>query len=435
MKRILPLLIGGVLMAGVAMAEINPVVFKLSNGLEVWVVERHVLPFAVFKLVVPAGSVFDPESKAGLAYLTSQMIGEGAGELSAQQISEEFEFMGANFDVDCNKDYVVATLKVTDRFMEKGLKLFADVVLHPTFPSKEFVRVKNEVIGEILKDKEDPSLVASEKFNELVYGKGHPYHRPVKGYLETVKAISRDEVLEFYREHYLPEGSKLIVVGDVDVKDLKEKLEGLFGKWLGKAPGYPKVSPPEYKPVKEVFPMEVTQANIVIGHIGVSRSNPDFIKLYVANQILGGGGLVSRLFDRIREKGGYSYAVYSMFVPAYYQGTFKITLQTKNDRADDAIKEVLDEVRKFVDEGPTEQELEDAKRYLTGSFPLKIDTNDEIAGYLVFAAFHNLGKDYLNRFKEMVESVTLEDVKKVIKKYIHPDKFTIVVVKKVKKAD
>lgn len=240
--------------------------------------------------------------------------------------------MGANFDVDCNKDYVTLTLRVTDRYMKESLELYADVLLHPSFPAKEFVRVKSEVIGEILKDQEDPSIVAAEKFNELVYGNNHPYHRPVKGYPKTVKGIALDEVVEFYKQHYLPEGSKFIVVGDVDVETLKKELEELFKGWLGKAPSYPKVEKPDFRPGKEVVPKEVSQANIVIGHIGVRRSNPDFIKLYVANQILGGGGLVSRLFDRIREKGGYSYAVYSAFIPAYYEGTFRITLQTKNEK-------------------------------------------------------------------------------------------------------
>ncbi len=430
MRKVLTVLLGGMLMVATSHAKITPSIFRLSNGLEVWVVERHVLPFAVFKLMVPAGSVFDPEEKAGLANLVVEMIGEGAKGLSAYEISREFEFMGADFDADCNKDYAVFTLKTTKRYMDRALKLFAKVLLEPTFPDKEFVRVKTEVMGEILKDQEDPGVVASEKFNEVVYGKGHPYHRPVKGYMETVKAISRDEVVEFYKTHYLPEGSKLIVVGDVDKERIKQELESLFGKWLGKAPGYPEVKPPSYHPGTFVVKKDVAQANIVIGHIGVSRSNPDFVKLYVANQILGGSGLTSRLFDRIREKGGYSYAVYSYFTPAFYQGTFRIVLQTKNDRAEDAVKEVLDEVKKFVENGPTQQELDDAKRYLTGSFPLRIDTNDEIAAYLVFVAFHNLGADYLNEFPSMIEKVTLQDVKEVIKKYIHPDKFTIVEVKK-----
>ncbi len=433
MSRLLIILFGGLLMATVAMAKITPKITKLDNGLEVWVVERKVLPFAVFKLVIPAGSVFDPESKAGLAYLTSQMISEGAGNMTAVEISDKFEFMGADFGVDCNKDYVTVSLKVTKGYMDEALKLFATVVTEPTFPAKEFVRVKNEVVGEILKDQEDPGIVAAQEFDELVYGKEHPYHRPVKGYIDTVRSISLDEVKEFYKVHYLPEGSILVVVGDVDYEPLIKELNSLFKDWVGKAPSYPKVETPKFHPGKKVVPKDVVQANIVIGHIGVKRSNPDFIKLYVANQILGGGGLTSRLFEKIREEKGYSYSVYSMFLPTLYTGTFRIVLQTKNASADEAIKDVISEVKEFVEKGPTEKELEDAKRYLTGSFPLKIDTNEEIASYLAFAAFHKLGPDYLNRFTDMVNEVTLDDVKRVAKEYIHPDKFTIVVVRKVEK--
>ncbi len=431
MRKILVLiLLGGLFMAQVSLAKITPKVETLENGLEVWVFERHVLPFAVFKLLVPAGSVFDPESKAGLAYLTSQMLTEGAGNYTAEEFSERLDFIGADLSVDCTKDYTSITLKVTRRHMKEGLGLLADLLLRPTFPAKEFVRVKNEVVGEILKDQEDPGIVASNQFNELVYGKDHPYHRPVKGYIETVRGISLDEVKEFYKAHYLPEGSRLVVVGDVDRTKLMDELNALFKGWVGRAPSYPREPEVGYRPQKKVVPKDVTQANIVIGHLGVKRSNPDFIPLYVANQILGGGGLTSRLFERIREKGGLSYSVYSMFVPTLYTGTFRVVLQTKNDSADVAIRDVLDVVREYVDKGPTPQELEDAKRYLTGSFPLKIDTNGEIADYLAFAAFYGLGRDYLNRFSEMVNAVSLEDVRRVIKKYIHPDKFTIVVVRR-----
>ncbi|NPA15227.1 MAG: insulinase family protein [Deferribacteres bacterium] len=417
-------------MVNTALAEINPTVFKMDNGLEVWLVERKVLPFVVFKFVIPVGSVFDPEEKAGLSYFTSQMLLEGTKTRTAPQISEEIEFIGADLSVDGGRDYTTISLKVLDRYLDRGLSLLSDIMLAPSFPRDNFERLKKEIIGEIIKEDEDPGVVAAKKFREVVYGKNHPYHRPVKGYVNTVKAISLDEVVAFYKSHYLPEGSKLIVVGDIDRSTLKSELKKYFSAWIGRAPGYPEVKSPAYNPGVFVVEKDVSQANIVIGHIGVSRKNPDFLKLYVANQILGGGGLTSRLFYRIREKGGYSYSVYSLFEPALYRGTFRIVLQTRNDAADKAIDEAVDEVRKYVKTGPTEEELEDAKRYITGSFPLRIDTNSEIADYLAFAAFYGLGPDYLNEFPRMIEKVTLEDVKEVIKKYIHPDKFTIVVVRK-----
>ncbi len=417
-------------MVNTALAKITPEVFKMDNSLEVWLVERRVLPFVIFKFVIPAGSVFDPESKAGLAYFTSQMLLEGTKERDALKISEEIDFIGADLSVDGGRDYTSVTLKVLNRYLDRGLDILSDVLLHPSFPESNFNRLKQEIIGEILKEEEDPGIVASKKFREIVYGKNHPYHRPVKGYIDTVKLISLDEVREFYKEHYLPEGTKLIVVGDIDKSALKKKLKEHFSDWLGRAPSYPKVKEPAFNPGTFVVKKEVSQANIVMGHIGVSRKNPDFLKLYVANQVLGGGGLTSRLFYRIREKGGYSYSVYSMFEPSLYKGTFRVVLQTRNEAADEAVKEAIDEIKKYVNSGPTEEELEDAKRYITGSFPLKIDTNGEIADYLAFAAFYGLGKNYLNEFPKLINAVSLEDVKRVIKEYIHPDKLTVVEVRK-----
>ncbi len=417
-------------MVNTVLAKINPYVFKMDNGLEVWLVERKVLPFVVFKFVIPAGSVFDPEEKAGLAYFTSQMLLEGTKTKTAPEISEEIEFIGADLNVDGGRDYTTVSLKVLNRYLDAGLSLLSEVLLSPSFPKENFERLKKEIIGEIMKEEEDPGIVAAKKFREIIYGKKHPYHRPVKGYIETVREISLDEIVAFYKSHYLPEGTKLIVVGDIDKASLKSKLKEYFGNWMGKAPDYPKVETPDFHPGLFVVNKDVSQANIIIGHVGVSRKNPDFLKLYVANQVLGGGGLTSKLFYRIREKGGYSYSVYSLFEPSLYDGTFRIVLQTKNDAADKAIEEAIDEVKKYVEYGPTKEELEDAKRYITGSFPLRIDTNGEIADYLAFAAFYGLGPDYLNEFPRIINRVTLEDVNAVIKKYIHPDKFSIVVVRK-----
>ena len=422
--------IWGLLMTNTALCEINPEVFHADNGLEVWLVQRNVLPFVVFKFVFPAGSVFEPADKAGLAYITSQMLMEGTKNLTNVQISEELEFLGSDVDVDCGRDFATLTLKTLKRNLDKSFSIVAQIIKESVFDKNNFERVRNEIMGEILKDEEDPGFVAAKKFNEVIYGKDHPYGRPVKGYVDTVKIISRDEAYEFYKEHYLPEGSILVVVGDIDKNELVKILNKYLSDWVGRTPKYPVFKKPDYKPGEVVVEKDVTQANIVMGHVGVSRSNPDFIPLYVANQVLGGGGLTSKLFLRIREKGGYSYAVYSYFEPALYEGAFKIVLQTKNERADKAISEVIDEVEKYIEQGPTPEELEDAKRYLTGSFPLKIDTNAEIASYLAFAAFYGLGKDYLNKFPELVNKVTLEQVKSVIRKYIHPEKFTIVVVEK-----
>ena len=408
---------------------IVPKVFTTENGMTVWMVERRSIPFVVFKWIFDAGAVRDPEGKEGLANLVSSMLTEGTKTRNAQQISEEADFIGADLGAHCGKDYSSVSLTVLKSQLEKGFELAADVLQNASFQEDEFKRIKAEIEGDILKDEEDPGTVASKAFSEMLFKKA-PYHHPVKGYKNSVAAISREEALNFYHRYYCPNNAIMVVVGDITEKELKL----LIGKYLS-AWEKGEVEPPTAPPVphsdkgKKEIKKDVTQANIVMGHLGISRNNPDFVPLYLFNQILGGGGLTSRLFRKIREEGGYSYSVYSYVEPTRWPGAFQIVLQTKNSSADQAIAEVKDVLNRLLTEGPTDQEVEDAKRYLTGSFPLRIDTNSEIASYLGFAAFHHLGTDYLVRFPEMIEKVSKEEMMAAARRHIHPDELLIVVVK------
>ncbi|MGB9667703.1 MAG: M16 family metallopeptidase [Thermosulfidibacteraceae bacterium] len=415
-------------MAGEVNTNLIPDVFKLSNGLEVWYIERSVLPFVVFKFVIPAGSLFDPEGKKGLANVVSQMLFEGSKNYSSKDIAEKLDFMGVDYSVSVSRDYATIYFRTLTDYLDDTLKIVADVIQNPTFPQEEFNRVKKEIISDIIKSEEDPGYVASKTFSSKVYGKNHPYGYPVYGNVDSVEAISRDDVINFYREHYKPIGSRLIVVGNISKDNLIKILEKYFSGWNGVSEGIP--PEPEIRSESGTFTVlkNTAQATVIIGHPCVRRSNPDFIKLVVANQVFGGSGLTSRLFERIREKGGYAYSVYSYVDPTYYTGSFKIVFQTENSRVKSAITEVIEELRRFVKGGVTSEELSMAKSYLIGSFPLKLDTNGKIADYLAFVSFYNLAKDYLVRYPKEIESVTIEDVREVVKKYISSDKITTVIV-------
>jgi zinc protease len=408
---------------------IVPHVFVTDNGMQVWMVCRSSVPFVVFKWIFDAGAVRDSQGKEGLANLVSSMLTEGTSTRTAKQISEESDFIGADLGAHCGKDYASVTLTVLKSQLEKGFDLAADVLQNASFEEGEFKRVKAEIEGDILKDEEDPGTVASKAFNELLF-KGMPYHHPVKGYRESVSSISRDEALEFYKHYYRPNNAIMVVVGDITEDELKGLIDARLSQW-SKGEVAPPATPPtphSEEGVKEIK-KDVTQANIVMGHLGISRSNPDFVPLYLFNQILGGGGLTSRLFKKIREEGGYSYSVYSYIEPTRWPGAFQIVLQTKNSSAQEAIAKVKEVLKDLLANGPSEQEVEDAKRYLTGSFPLRIDTNSEIASYLGFAAFHKLGTDYLVRFPHMIEAVSREEMMEAARRHIHPDHLLVVVVK------
>ncbi len=409
--------------------RIVPQVFTTDNGMRVWMVRRSSIPFVVFKWVFDAGAVRDPDGKEGLANLAASMLTEGTSTRTAQQISEETDFIGADLGANCGRDYSSVSLTVLKSKLEKGFEIAADVLQNASFDRDEFRRVKGEIEGDILKDEEDPGTVASKAFREMLFKKT-PYHHPVKGYKKSVESISREEALEFYRRYYRPNNAIMVVVGDIT----QEELRGLVDKYLSGwekgevTPPAPPSTPESEEGLREIE-KDVTQANIVMGHLGISRGNPDFVPLYLFNQILGGGGLTSRLFKKIREEGGYSYSVYSYIEPTRWPGAFQIVLQTKNSSASDAIAEVKEVLEDLLANGPTDQEVEDAKRYLTGSFPLRIDTNSEIASYLGFAAFYNLGADYLVRFPQMIEGVTKEEMMEAARRHIHPDHLLVVVVK------
>ncbi len=411
-------------------ANLIPDVFKLSNGLEVWYIKRDVLPFVVFKFVIPAGSVFDPAGREGLANMVANMLFEGTKNYSAKMIAEELDFMGVEYGASAGKDYATIYFRTLSKYLDKTLSIISDVVKNPIFPQDEFDRVKKEVISDIMRSEEDPGYVAIKTFNEKVYGESHPYGRPTLGTVDVVNSIDRSELLTFYKNHYRPNGSKLIVVGDIEKSRLVELLERYLGDWSGVAVDYKPEPSIDSKIGTFKVEKKTTQSTVVMGHACIRRNNPDFIKLIVANQIFGGSGLTSRLFDRIREKGGYAYSVYSYVDPSYYTGSFKIVFQTENKRVSSAIDEVNEELKKFVELGVTDRELEYAKKYLIGSFPLKLDTSVKIADYLAFVSFYGLGRDYLVRYVKEVESVSVRDIKEVVGRYIRPDRITTVIVGK-----
>ncbi len=403
------------------------------SGLTVLHVERHNLPIVMVTLLVKASPLDESPGKAGLANLTAELLTEGTKTRKATDISEGIEFIGASLGTSASSDYTLVTLSVLKKDIEKGFDLFSDIVLNPTFPEEEIKRNKDLIKGSLKQSEEDPSFVASKAFRKAVYGE-LPYGRLVRGSVETIDAIRREDILRFHSELYRPNNAFLSVVGDLTAEELSSLINRFLAEWKpGDLPKRPSLSTPAGKKETILIDKDLTQANIILGHRGVSRGNPDYYAVSVMNYVLGGGGFSSRLMQTVRDRMGLAYDIHSVFVPYKEGGLFEVEVQTKNESADTVIGVIYEQLKKVREEQITDRELEDAKAYLTGSFPRRLDTNRKIADFLAAVEFYDLGLDYVEKYPVFVKSVTKDDVLRVAKKYLQaPNLVTIVVGKQSK---
>lgn len=407
----------------------------LPNGMVLLHSERTALPIVRVVLAVKAGSVTEPAEKAGLANLTADLLNEGTAGRSSKEISDAIEFVGGELSASGGADYITLTLSVLKKDLALGFDLLSDIVLNPVFSDEEIKRRKAVIKSSILQQKEEPGVVASKAFNKAVFG-DHPYGRPVEGTEESLDAITRRDIVDFHREYYVPNNAILSVVGDISKDELRALLDKYFKGWAKKdivEKQLPLLRPVERPKIIKID-KDLTQTNIILGHLGTKRENPDFYAVSVMNYILGGGGFASRMMDNIRDNRGLSYDVHSFFSANKYAGSFQAGLQTKNRTANIAVDEILKEMDRIRTRPVTDKELSDAKSYLTGSFPLRIDSNRKIAGFLVAEEFYGLGLDYVDRYKKLIESVTKDDVLRVAKQYLNTKGYVLVMVGNMKQA-
>lgn len=407
----------------------------LDNGLTLLIVERHNLPAVKVSVGINAGNLHEPEDKAGLASLVAGLLTDGTANRTAQQISEEIEFVGGSVGASGGSDYVTANLSVLKKDIAIGFDLLSDIMLNPSFEEKELIKRKERLKGSLKAQEEDPDYIASREFKKAVFG-SHPYGRLLTGTVETIDTITREDLVKFHSKYYVPENAVMAVVGDVTHEEVEKLIHKYFAKW--KAGTFKAASPlaPDMPKERKTITIDrdLTQANIILGHAGVRREDPDYYAVLVMNYILGGGGFSSRLMQNIREEKGLVYDIHSFFGADKYSGSFQVGLQTKNESANTAIEEVLKEINKIRSSPVTDDELSDAKSFLTGSFPMKIETGARIAGFLVAVEYYGLGNDYIEKFPIYINSVTKEDVLRVAKKYLDPENYVLVVVADQKKA-
>ncbi len=403
----------------------------LPEGTVVVLKEVKALPSVQVHVVIEAGSLWDPEGKEGIAVMTTEGLLTGTVRRQAKQISEEIDFTGGTLTATAGKDYVSVTLNTLKKTLPTGLDILADTLTHPVFRAEEVAKKKEEVKARIRRDEDDPGTLAQKAFVAELFD-NRTYGRPLLGTEASVSALGRSQVLAYYKERLCGSRVMCTVVGQTT----EDEFVSLWGKHMGSWPSAMKEAPIDAGSegtgrchVKKID-RDLTQANIVLGHKGIARSHPDYHAVFVMNYVLGGGGFRSRLVDNIREEKGLAYSIYSRFVSARHAGYFQVAVETKNASAGQAITEILNEMRRMKDGGVTSDELDEAKLYLTGSFPLKMDTNGKIARLLTEMEFHHLGLDYPARYPEMINAVTRDDVADAARKYLHPDDCTVAIVGK-----
>lgn len=380
------------------------------------------------RILIDAGARLDPSGLGGLAYLTADLLTEGTTRRSATDIDEEVDFLGASLSSGAQMDYAEVSLRVLKKDLDAGIALLTDVLLNPAFAENEFVRRREAILAAILAAEDDPTQVAAKRFQQAVF-EGEPYGHPTRGLRESVERIRRADVRSFYERTYRPAGAIVVVVGDISAAEARSVVSQALAGWTRKGSvqfSYPETEPTTARSIRVQKP--VTQAAIILGHRGIPRDHRDYETILVMNYILGGGGFSSRLMESIRTQAGLAYSVGSSFDADEKTGSFQVVMQTKKATIDEAIGRARAEIERIRTEPVRDDELQEAKQYLTGSFPLRIDSHGEIAQFIAGIVFYDLGLDYAEKYMRRIQAVTKEDVQRVAREYLHPDRFIELVV-------
>jgi zinc protease len=404
----------------------------LENGLKVLLVENPSIPTVSMTASVMTGARYDPESKAGLAIMASRLLDEGTETRTSLEIADAIESVGGAIETDGSFERITANAGVLNKDVDLGLELLSDLLIRPVFPQEYVEKERERTLAEIVSAQDRPQVVAGWAFNELVY-QDHPLHRPSHGYPQTVERLTRTDLLGFHDRYFAPNNVLLSIVGDFQVPDLLPKIESAFGSWQPKSVEFPVYEDAVRQTGKRVkyIAMPAQQVNIYLGHLGITRKNPDFYALQLLDTILGGGaGFTARIPQRLRDELGLAYTTFASITmtAGLDPGRFISFIGTSPENMKLATEGLLNEIRRIIEEPVTEQELQDAKDYLTGSFVFAFESSPQIARFLVHASVYGLGFDYAEKYPDYITSLTVEDVSRAAKKYLDSQNYSLVVV-------
>lgn len=402
---------------------------RLANGLPLLIARTDGPPVATLALLLPAAGVHEPDDRAGLASLTGSLLESGAGERSAPEIAEAFEGLGAQFGVATTWDATEVEVTALTSRLAPAAELASELVRAPTFPGAEVERVREEQLAAILQRRADPRGLANEAAARFLYSEESPFSRPLGGSTSTLRGLTRSDVASFHADHFSPFGGTALIAGNLDPDQARELAEAAFGDWVGPAVTRPQRSADPASRARKVIIVDrpgSVQSELRVGHVGVDRATADYFPLVVMNTILG-GAFTSRLNLNLRERQGFTYGVSSAFIMRRQPGPFIVSTAVQTEVTGPALREIFSEVERIREEPVTGSELEDARNYIAGVFPLRLETTEGVASRLAEMALHGLPEDYFDDYRDRVLGVAVDEVHRVAREHIRPDEMIVIV--------
>lgn len=426
MKRLI-LTVGLMFCGAFAQASTDIQVVESEAGHTAWLVEEPSIPFVALELRFKGGGSLDAPGKRGAANLMVALLEEGAGDLDARGFAAATESLAAQFSYDVSDDSVSISAKFLSETQDEAMELLRQSLIAPRFDQDAIDRVRAQVLSGITSDAKDPDTIATQSWDNLVFG-DHPYGSDYSGTLDSVSALTRDDILASHQSLLADDRVYVAAAGDISAQELGALLDKLLADLPASGPEMPADFDVQTKAGVTVIPFDTPQSVAVFGHKGMKRDDPDFFAAYVLNVVLGGGGFEARLMNEVREKRGLTYGVYSYLVPKDHAELYLGRVASANDRIAEAVSVIRDEWAKMANAGVTEDELDRAKTYLTGGYALRFDGNGPIARILVGMQMEGLSPDYIKTRNANIEAVTLDDIQRVAGELLQPDQLHFVVV-------
>jgi zinc protease len=406
----------------------TPEEITLANGLRIVFIRQSRLPLVNFRLAFRTGDAFDPPDLPGLTDLMTNMLVEGTESRTSRQIAEESARYGASINAGAGTDYTIVAASSLSPYAEPILDLLADVALRPSFPEDELELARANTQQNLIAQRAQPSFLATEAVARVIFG-AHPY-AVVAPTPESIEAVTRERLRDFHHARFVPNNAVLFAVGDLDREQTLRRIEELFGSWSPGEVAAPQFAAPPTSTERRAYIVNrpgSAQTNIVVANLGITRTHPDYFPLLVMHTILGATAS-SRLFMNLREEKGYTYGAYTSLDARRHAGSFRATTEVRTPVTGASLKEIFYELERVRAEDVSDKELTDAKAYLTGTFPIRLETQDGLVEQLVQTMMNDLPPDYLHTYRDRVQAVTKEEVRRVAGLYVTPDRAAIVLV-------
>ncbi len=397
------------------------------GGIEAWFVQDATVPLVAMEFAISGGAAQDPADKSGVGNMVAGLIDEGSGDLDSKTFHERLDRRAIELSFSVTRDYFRGSMRMLKDNRDEAFDLLRMSLTSPHFESADVERIRTQVLSGLRRDTSNPSALTSRKFLQIAFG-DHPYGRPSNGSLESVPNITIADLKDYVSRVLAKENLKIAVVGDIDAASLGRLLDQTFGALPAKAsltpvPDIEATRPP----LREFIPLDVPQTVVMFGGPGIKRNDPNFMSAFVVNHILGGGALSSRLYREVREKRGLAYSVYDSLLWMEHSALFIGNTGTRADRAGETVDAVNTEIRRMAEDGPTQEELDEAKSYIKGSRMLSLDTSSKLAAALLQYQLDRLPIDYIERRNAVVDAVTLADAKKAAQKLWGHGLLTVIV--------